>query len=656
MHKTAGSASNALPSGITPAKAAPSKAPREFRPRRYERGVFHIPVCIQQGSSEAYGETLDFTPGGLCLLFRSALALAPGSALNLTLQFGETCNLTTAAQVAYRLESPLDETQTVGIRFAGLRDWEQTVVLSALKELSESDQSRQSSLVTLHVNENALSQEAAALTIETASPAEDLRQSPRILAGIPVKLALGQQVFDLCTLNVGIGGMQFETPSELTANTSLSIQWHFNGNIRHDIAGRVVSCVSFKKGAESLFAVSVTFTALREWEQKLLLSTLQALREDHTSADHFLVTIRNSEDTLAVEVLEWYARMLHPVEDRPPSVRKSCLHSSKITGWGAHLPPNTITNQDINSILRLNGKPTRFGNVVGELSGIQSRRYASSKTYPSDLAVEASRMAMSNAGVAPKDIEVIISCGVSRDVEEPATACIIQQKLGAHNAYVFDLSNACNGFISGIDVLDSFIGSGRCEVGLVVVGEVISQFVTWDPTSKKDLHMSAMSYTLGDGGGAVVMQRAQPREQQGILARWFLSDSSYWRIAVVPLIDAEKRRFKSNAAEIERAAMRHVPSGVRAVMDMLKWSFDDIDLIVPHQVSIPIIENLFFKELGAPRDKVFWSFPNHGNVGAASMPVAYCQAQAEGRLKPGDKVLLVGGSGGFGAGVIGLIA
>jgi 3-oxoacyl-[acyl-carrier-protein] synthase-3 len=167
--------------------------------------------------------------------------------------------------------------------------------------------------------------------------------------------------------------------------------------------------------------------------------------------------------------------------------------------------------------------------------------------------------------------------------------------------------------------------------------------------------MSAMSYTLGDGGGAVVLQRIKPNEQQGIHARWFLSDSSYWRIAVVPLIDAEKRRFKSNAAGIEQAAMRHVPSGVRAVMDMLKWSFDDIDLIVPHQVSSPIIENLFFKELRAPREKVFWSFPSHGNVGAASMPVAFCQAQKEGRLRPGDKILLVGGSGGFGAGVIGLI-
>ncbi|MES4784481.1 MAG: ketoacyl-ACP synthase III, partial [Nitrospiraceae bacterium] len=87
---------------------------------------------------------------------------------------------------------------------------------------------------------------------------------------------------------------------------------------------------------------------------------------------------------------------------------------------------------------------------------------------------------------------MIISCGVARDVEEPATAYIIQEKLGAYNAYCFDLANACNGFISAMDVLDSFIASGRCELGLVAVGDILSQYVTWNTSSKRDLHLSSM--------------------------------------------------------------------------------------------------------------------------------------------------------------------
>src|SRR5207248_6753266 len=110
---------------------------------------------------------------------------------------------------------------------------------------------------------------------------------------------------------------------------------------------------------------------------------------------------------------------------------------------------------------------------------------------------------------------------------------------------------------------------------------------------------------------------------------------------VVPLINNHSKRFfRSNGAEIERAALQYVPVGVEETMKMLEWDVDDIDLIIPHQVSSHIIENLFYKRLGMPTEKVFWSFPMHGNVGAASMPVALCKALDEGRLKYGDKILL----------------
>lgn len=483
----------------------------------------------------------------------------------------------------------------------------------------------------------------------------DLPQSRCLERGslkIPVRLQIeGKEVVGY-TQNISPGGLQVISTIALNAGTPLAVQCSFSEVGYLHVSGQVVYC---RAEGDNNHTIGIKFSALRDWEQKILSSAIQDLKQRPARQHKSLLTMLVSEDTLALEVADFYIQTQRPLTERPGIVRHSCVHSSKIIGWGSDLPPTEITNHDINLMINRNGNKTRYGDVVGTLTGIKSRRYAGSRINPSDLAVQASLQALKSAGIDPKDLEVIISCGISRDVEEPSTSAIIQERLGAHNAYVFDLANACNGFISAIDVLDSFIASGRCEIGLVTVGEVISQYINWDPESKEDLRLSSMGYTLGDGGGAAVLSRVKDGEQRGIKARWFLSDSSYWRVAVVPLINHSKRLFRSNGAEIERAALQYVPVGVEETMKMLEWDVDDIDLIIPHQVSSHIIENLFYKRLGMPTEKIFWSFPIHGNVGAASMPVALCKALDEGRLKYGDKVLLVGGSGGFGVGVMGLV-
>lgn len=458
------------------------------------------------------------------------------------------------------------------------------------------------------------------------------------------------------TFNLSAGGLRIISDVAVNPGTSLTLQCAFADIAYLRLSGQVVYCVADDKGPSPHYVIGVRLAGVREWEEKILVSAIDHMRKNSETQESCLLSVLVSEDVLALESKEFYVRRRQqkmPRERR--EARQSCIHAAKITGWGSYLPPNEITNDDVNSMLNIQGTRTRFGDVVGHLTGVQSRRYAGSRMFPSDLAVEASREALLNAGIDATDLDVIVSCGVARDVEEPATAYIIQEKLGAVNAYCFDLANACNGFISALDVVDSFIASGRCEKGLVAVGDVLSQYVTWDARSKKDLHMSSMSYTFGDGGGAAVVQRATEGDERGIRARWFLSDGSYWRVAVIPLMDTGQRHFKSNAANIEAAALEHVPGGVEEVMKMLGWCLDDIALIIPHQVSAQIIDNLFFEKLAIPREKIYWSFPKHGNVGAASMPVALCAALEEGRLKVGDKVLLVGGSGGFGAGVVGLI-
>lgn len=656
MRHSADATANALPANIgNNAEASPAPAtPRTRQPRRYQRGVFHVPVCIQQGSHQTHGETVDFTPGGLRVLYRNSPALLPGSALNLTFQFGETCNLTTAAQVAYCLESPADSTHTIGIRFAGMRDWEQTIVLSAIKELSESDQSRQASLITLHVNENTLAHEAVALAADSLPPAIELRRCRRALVRIPVSLTLDGHVHAVHAHDIGGDGMRLAAGVELAAKTPVVIRWRFNGHVFHDIAGQVIYSEQHDGPAGTRYGIGIAFQGQREWEIKTLAAAAERLLahpEDQTGST---MAISIAGHALSLGQKKFYCRSRQPMASELGMLRTTTPHAAKIVGWGAYVPPNELTNDDVNAILKVKGDATCFADIVGRLTGIKTRRYAGSAMLPSDLAVEASRQALNRANIDPKDVDVIISCGVARDVEEPATAYIIQEKLGADRAYCFDLVNACNGFISALDVLDAFIASGRCKIGLVAVGDILSQYITWDTKSPNDLHMSSMGYTFGDAGGAAVLTRRSEMDTQGLRGSWFLSDGSYWKVAVIPLIDQKARYFKSNASNIERAALEHVPGGVEEVMKHLGWTVEDIKLVIPHQVSSQIIEDLFYKRLRMPPDKVFWSFPHHGNVGAASMPVALCKAMDAGLATTGDKILLVGGSGGFGAGVLGL--
>lgn len=654
MRQTDGSPSKALPAEIIPSPITPGEEPHIFQPRRYQRGAFRIPVCIHQGTHETYGETTDFTPGGLRLVCRNAPALAPGSAINLTFQFGETCNLSASAQVAYCLQSPHDDAHTMGLRFAGMRDWEQTIVLSALKELSESDQSRQASLVTLHVSESPLAQEAAALETGTLAPAVELRGCQRALVKIPVRLTLDGQAYDIHTRNIGAGGIQLTADVHLAARTPVVVRWRLKGSVHHDVAGQIIYSRLHGGFPGAGYEIGIAFLGRREWEARALAAAAERLLthpEDQADSE---IEISVAGHALSLGQKRFYCRSRQPIAGELGMLRTATRHAAKIVGWGAHVPPNQIKNDDVNAILRMADGPTRFADIVGRLTGIKTRRYAGSAMLPSDLAVEASRQALHRAGIDPKDLDIIISGGVARDVEEPATAYIIQEKLGADRAYCFDLVNACNGFISAMDVMDAFIATGRCKTGLVAVGDILSQYITWDTKSPNDLHMSSMSYTFGDAGGAAVLTRRDDGDTQGLHGSWFLSDGSYWKVAVIPLIDQKARYFKSNASNIERAALEHVPGGVEQVMAYLGWTIEDVKLIIPHQVSSQIIEDLFYKRLRMPPEKVYWSFPSHGNVGAASMPVALCHAMDAGLARSGDKILLVGGSGGFGAGVLGL--
>jgi 3-oxoacyl-[acyl-carrier-protein] synthase-3 len=472
---------------------------------------------------------------------------------------------------------------------------------------------------------------------------EDLR--------VPICLNIKGKDVAGVTREISLAGLSIVSDTDLDVGTTMALRFSFGENLCYmDLLGEVVFCVL--SNTNGRFLVGIRFPVIRHWEQKLLKSIINDFKTKTTELEKSLLRIQVSENgTIGGVKFENFAS----IKKSPNPIRQSCIHASKIIGVGAYLPEREITNVNIDSMVDGKGFK-KIGRVIESISGIESRHYAASGLYPSDLAVEASHRALKSAGVDPGDLDVIISCGVSRDIEEPATANIIQDKLGAKNSYVFDLANACNGFLSAVDVLDAFIASGRCEIGLVVAGEVMSQYVTWDPQSKKGLKLASMSYTFGDGGGAVVLQRAKVGEKEGIHARWFLSDGSFWKVAVIPLMDVNGTRvFTSNASEIEFLAYRYVPAGVKEVLKKLEWKLSDIDLVIPHQVGKHVVDLILTKTLGVPKEKIAWSFPKHGNIGAASMPVALYQALEAGRVRRGDKALFVGGSGGFGAAVMGLV-
>jgi len=258
----------------------------------------------------------------------------------------------------------------------------------------------------------------------------------------------------------------------------------------------------------------------------------------------------------------------------------------------------------------------------------------------------------------PRDLDVILFFGISRDFHEPATANVVQDKIGATNAYVYDLANACNGFITAVDTLDAMIASGRCENGLVVTGELISPYIDWQPKTKKDFKLTMFSYTIGDSGGAAVLSRVASDEKRGIQARWFSSEGSHWRLALAgELQDANANNlyFRSQGLELEKASIEIMPKGFEEILGLLGWNLSDIDLVIPHQIPVSILENMYHKAVGIPLEKLYWTFPSYGNLATASMPVAMCDALKTKRVKAGDKVILAGAAAGFSGGYIGLV-
>ena len=307
---------------------------------------------------------------------------------------------------------------------------------------------------------------------------------------------------------------------------------------------------------------------------------------------------------------------------------------SRIIGTGSYLPPRLVTNDDLAQKLDTSDEWIRTR------TGIRQRHIADENTTSSDLALEASRAAIAAAGITAADLDLIIVATSTPDFVFPSTACLLQAKLGVKDSAAFDVQAVCSGFVYGLATADNFIRAGQARHALVVGTEVFSRILDWNDRGTCVL--------FGDGAGAVVL-RAD--DKPGIRATALHADGSYADILAAPGNVCGGRvigspLLKMDGQAVFKFAVRVLDEVAREVVAKAGLAMEQVDWLIPHQANVRILEATG-KRLGLPPEKLIVTVDKHGNTSAASVPLALDLAVRDGRIRPGQKVLLEGVGGGF---------
>ncbi len=313
---------------------------------------------------------------------------------------------------------------------------------------------------------------------------------------------------------------------------------------------------------------------------------------------------------------------------------------ARIQGTGSFVPARVLTNVDLERMVETSDA------WIVERTGIRERRIVASGESCSDLAVKAAERALEAAGVAAVDLDLILVATCTGDAPLPATACVLQHRLGAQRAAACDISAACSGFIYALAVGDAYVRSGYGQV-LVVGSEVMSMLMDWTDRGTCIL--------FGDGAGAVVLGAAA--DGQGILSSHLHADGTLWDLICVPgggsaAPPSEKMlaeglqylRMKGN--ETFKVAVRTMEEVAREALSANGLSVEDLDLYIPHQANVRIIKAVASR-LGLPMEKVVVNMDRYGNTSAASIPLALDEAVRGGRVQEGNLILMEAFGGGL---------
>jgi len=318
-----------------------------------------------------------------------------------------------------------------------------------------------------------------------------------------------------------------------------------------------------------------------------------------------------------------------------------------ITGLGSHVPERVVTNDELSTMMETSDE------WIVERTGIRERRIAAPEEALSDLALPAARQALEDAGISGSDLDLIIVATVTPDMAFPATAAILADELGAHDAGAYDLSAGCTGFMYAVAQAYGMLAGGLAQRALVVGGDVLSKILDWSDRGTAVL--------FGDGAGAVVLERVG---QGGFLGFELGADGSGGLQLYLPAGGsrapataesvAERRHFvQMNGREVFKFATRVLVASAEAVLAECGRTIEDVDVYVPHQANVRIIEYATQK-LGIPDDRVVIDVDRYGNTSSGSIPLALADAKADGRLAAGRLVLMTGMGAGltWGSGLI----
>ena len=315
------------------------------------------------------------------------------------------------------------------------------------------------------------------------------------------------------------------------------------------------------------------------------------------------------------------------------------MRRSVITGTGSYLPEKVLTNDDLAAIVDTSDEWIRTR------TGIRRRHVAAEGEVTSDLATHAALRALEAAGIEPSDVDALLVATTTPDFTFPATACVVQDKLGVPaGAMAFDLQAVCSGFIYGLSVADSLIRTGQAERVLLVGAETLTRLLDWNDRSTCVL--------FGDGAGAVVLQAGQGQgtvADRGVLHTVARADGRYRDLLHTdggPSTTGTVGHLRMQGREVFRHAVTRISEAMEEVMGAAGVRAEDIDLFVPHQANVRILEATA-KKLGIPSEKVMLTIGEHGNTSAASIPLALDAAVRQDRAGRGDLVLLEAMGGGF---------
>ncbi|MDA2979066.1 MAG: ketoacyl-ACP synthase III [Actinomycetota bacterium] len=310
------------------------------------------------------------------------------------------------------------------------------------------------------------------------------------------------------------------------------------------------------------------------------------------------------------------------------------MKNATITGWGACIPQPVVTNEELASVVDTSDE------WITTRSGIKERHV--SHVQNSDMATLAGKRALAAAGLDASDIDYVIVATCTPDRQIPSTACYVQIKLGAVNAAAADINAGCTGFIYGLSMAHGLIATGTASRVLLIGSERITAYL--------DLEVRTTAVLFGDGAGAVVVEATD--QPVGIQSMTLGSDGAGAASLTATGLGTEfigtdaRLAVVMDGSDVFKNAVVRMGDSTITATEMAGWTADEIDLVIPHQANVRIIDAVR-RRLKADESKVFVNIHKYGNTSAATIPIALSEALAEGRIKPNDKLVLVAFGAGF---------